>query len=307
MDDHNVIDIGLRVIKHCGIYTKEYRNCLLSEKAVPPIAKMINSFKEYWADGIALLNQTAVPALQHGYGMTAMDNDALVTLYGDLLANFGAMYAITQEIMKIQADSLVAMQNQIANIHKFCMAVDQQPPSSVYTPAQQQCMFTNHIKRSGGGQSNIHGFPQQPTMSFGGTRGGQQQTLRPPTPYKHWESQNYCHSHGGDVDDNHTSAMCDKPGPMHNPNASHTNIMSGLVAGMHKSSCPWLAATLRPIVTPSSSSTCSNIHPLPTTHLEAQPGSNRPLPCSMADRHWPAAPTASRQPWLCQFISPAKE
>ncbi len=26
MDDHNVIDISLRVIKHCGMYAKEYKN-----------------------------------------------------------------------------------------------------------------------------------------------------------------------------------------------------------------------------------------------------------------------------------------
>jgi hypothetical protein len=41
---------------------------------------MINSFKEYWANAIALINQTAVPASQHGYGMTAMDKDMLVAL-----------------------------------------------------------------------------------------------------------------------------------------------------------------------------------------------------------------------------------
>jgi hypothetical protein len=90
MDDCDVIDIGLCIIKHCGIYTKEYKNRILHENAVPPIVELINSFKEYWANAIALVNQTAVPASQHGYGMTAMDNDALVALYDDLLANSGA-------------------------------------------------------------------------------------------------------------------------------------------------------------------------------------------------------------------------
>jgi hypothetical protein len=50
---------------------------------------MINSVKEYWANAIALVNQMAVLTSQHGYGMTAMDNNALLTLYGNLLANFG--------------------------------------------------------------------------------------------------------------------------------------------------------------------------------------------------------------------------
>jgi hypothetical protein len=238
MDDRDVIDIGLRIIKHCGMYAKEYKNWILCENAVPPIVKKINSFKEYWADTIALVNQTAVPASQHGYGMTAMDDDALVAAYDDSLANFGAAFAATQETMKNQANSLVAMQTQLSNI-QLCMNGGQQPPSSGYAPAQQQLMFTNHNKRNGGGQGNSHGFPQQPNMNYGGTGGGQQQNIcPPPNPYKRCENWNYCSSHGGDGDDNHSSAMCGKPGPMHNPNMTRANIMGKSVAGMHKTILP---------------------------------------------------------------------
>jgi hypothetical protein len=141
MDGRDVIDIGLHVIKRCGMYANKYKKRILWKNAVPPIVKTIDSFKEYWADAIALINQTVVPALQHGYGMTAVDNNALVALYGDSLANFGAAYASTQETMKSQGNSLVAMQNWLANIQQFCMAVSQQPPSSIYAPAQQQCML----------------------------------------------------------------------------------------------------------------------------------------------------------------------
>jgi hypothetical protein len=169
--------------------------------------------------------------------MTAMDNDALVAAYDDLLVNFGAVFAATQETMKSQANSLVAMQNQLLNI-QLCMNVGQQPPSSSYAPAQQQCTFSNHYKHNGGGQGNNLGFPQ-PTVNYGGTGGGQQQNIRsPPNPYKRRENRNYCHSHSGDVDNNRTSAMCGKPGPMHNPNATRTNIMGGSVARMHKTILP---------------------------------------------------------------------
>ncbi len=114
----------------------------MRENPVPQIVEMINSFKEYWANAIALINQTAVLALQHGYVMTAMDNNALVA---DLHANFSAAFAAmqAQEIMKSQADSLVTMQNQLANI-QLSMTVGQQPLSSTYAPAQQQDMLTNH-------------------------------------------------------------------------------------------------------------------------------------------------------------------
>jgi hypothetical protein len=197
--------------------------------------------------------------------------------------------------MKSQADSLVAMQNQLANIQQFCMAVGQQPLSSVYAPAQQQLTFNNRNKCNGGGQSSGRGFPQQPTMSFCGTGGGQQRALCPPTQYKCWENWNYCHTHSSDVADTHTSAICGKPGPTHNPtNASCTNIWADRLPECTRPSCPWLAVALHPIVTHSSSSSCSNVCPLPNTHLEAPPGSYQLLLHSSADCHQPAAPTASR-------------
>jgi hypothetical protein len=62
MNDRDVIDIGLRVIKHYGMYAEEYKNWISCKNVVPPIVKTINSFKEYWADAIALVNQTAVPS-----------------------------------------------------------------------------------------------------------------------------------------------------------------------------------------------------------------------------------------------------
>jgi hypothetical protein len=183
MDDRDVIDIGLKVIKHCGMYTEEYKNWISRENAIPSIVEMIIFFKEYWADAIALVNQTATPALQHGYGMTAMNDDALFAAFDDLLAAFGAAFAATQETTKNQADSLVAMQTQLLNI-QLCMNVGQQPSSSGYAPTQQQRTFINHNKRNGGGQGNGCGFQQQPTMNYGGMGGGQQQNIRPPNPYK---------------------------------------------------------------------------------------------------------------------------
>jgi hypothetical protein len=121
------------------MYAEEYKSWILRENAVPQIVKTINSFKQYLADAIALANQTAAQALQHGYRMTAMDDDMLVASYGDSLANCGATFAATQETMKSQANSLVAMQNQLANI-QLCMNVGQQPPSWLHP-----CSATMHV------------------------------------------------------------------------------------------------------------------------------------------------------------------
>jgi hypothetical protein len=191
--------------------------------------------------------------------MTAMDDDASVTAYYDSLANFGAALTATQETMKSQADSLVAMQTQLLNI-QLCMNVGQQPPSSGYAPAQQQRTFTNHNKRNSGGQGSNRVFPQQPNMNYGGTGGGQQQNIRPPNLSKWWENWNYCHSHGSDIDNNHTSARCGKPGPMHNPNVTRTNIMGGSVAGMHKTILPSTSGCTPP-----------NHHPQQQQHPQQHP------------------------------------
>ncbi len=55
-------------------------------------------------------------------------------------------------------------------------------------------------------------------------------------PYKQWENWYYCHTHGRDIGDTHTSAMCGKPVLMHNLNATQANMMGGLIAGMHNQS-----------------------------------------------------------------------
>jgi hypothetical protein len=224
MDNHGIINISLCIINCRGMYSKEDKNWILHKNLVLPFVEIIDSFKEYWANAFALVNQTAVPALQRGYGMTTMDNETLLAFYGNLLANFGtAYYAAMQEMMGSQANSLVAMQGQLANIQQFCMTVGQQPPSSIYAPPQQQCMFNNCHKGNGGSQGSGRGFLQQSTMSFGRAGGSQQQLTRPPTPDKHWEIWNYCHTHSSDVNNTHTSATCGKLGPPHNPNASRAN------------------------------------------------------------------------------------
>jgi hypothetical protein len=134
MDDRDIIDIGLRVIKRCGMYSKEYKNWIACKNETPAIVKTIDSFKEYWADTITLVNQTAVPASQHGYGMVAMDDNALLPLYSESLANFGAAYAATQESIKTQATNLATMQGQLMSIQQFFMNVSQQPSPNIYAP-----------------------------------------------------------------------------------------------------------------------------------------------------------------------------
>ena len=119
MQDYDVIDIGLGVIKRCGMYSEDYKNWIARENESPPIIKTINSFKEYWSGAITLVNQMAALVSRHGYSMAAVNNGTLITLYTETMSNFGAMYEATQESMKSQASSLAMMQGQLANIQQF--------------------------------------------------------------------------------------------------------------------------------------------------------------------------------------------
>jgi hypothetical protein len=57
-------------------------------------------------------------------------------------------------------------------------------------------------------------------------------------PYKRFKNWNYCHHHGGNIDNRHTSRTCAKPGPAYNPHATRTNMMNGLPTGLHKTILP---------------------------------------------------------------------
>jgi hypothetical protein len=222
MEEHDIIDIGLCVIKRCGMYAEEYKVWISIKNAgqlvLPHVKQMLDSFKRFCSNAITLVNQTSVPALQHGYGMAAMDdNGGSIASYGESLANFGAAYAATQETVKSQADSLFAIQAQLKGLPQFCVAVGQQqpPPNNIYyAPQQQQRRHNNSRNKCGGGgcsgfNGNGGGYPQQPILHQGQQSGGHG-LVRPPTPYKRWENWNYCHTHGSDVKDAHTSAMSNR-------------------------------------------------------------------------------------------------
>jgi hypothetical protein len=150
-----------------------------------------------------------------------------------------------------------------------------------------RCNDSGHNGDYGGGNGG-GGFPQQPTWFCGNGAGVQQQSF-PPIPYKRWENWNYCHTHGGKVDNAYTSAMCGNRGPTHNPNASRANIMGGLTAGMPKTIL--LSACGRkppPPVASSSSNSHSNAHQVHTTPPKVQ----MPHPHILEQSNLPVVPTA---------------
>ena len=234
----DIIDIGIRVIKRCGLYSEEYKQWIARGKAnaaaTPQVVETFDSFKTFWAEKITLVNQTAIPAALHGYGMMATADDESVISYEESLANFGAAYAATQDSVKSQASTIATLQSQMQSMQQYCMSMQQ----------LQQHLPPNAYPRQQRGRRN--------TTRIGGYRPAPPATapppshVRPPTPMKRFENWNYCHTHGGDVDDGHTSMSCIKPGPAHNRHATRQNTMGGSTGGLHKTILPSMSGRLPP-------------------------------------------------------------
>jgi hypothetical protein len=184
MNDIDVIDNGLRIIKCSRMYEEEYKQWITREAIHPQINEAMASFKEFWSSKIALVNQTAIPSSLHGYGMAALNNkDGLVTSYGKSIANFGTTYAATQESIKTQGSMIASLQGQVNAMQQYCMALQQQPHPTIC--AQQQRAPSNRPRGllrcnvSGRGGYQQSGY-QQPAAGA--------PTMRAPTPFKHFEN-----------------------------------------------------------------------------------------------------------------------
>ncbi len=88
--DCDIVNIGIHVIKRCGLYAEEYKSWIAQATATPCIVETLNTFKKFWADKITLVNL-------HGYGMATVNDDDTEALYGESIVNFGATCATTKE------------------------------------------------------------------------------------------------------------------------------------------------------------------------------------------------------------------
>jgi hypothetical protein len=134
MANCNIVDIGISVIKRCGMYAKEYKVWIAREAERPRIVETFDIFKAFWAAKITLVNQTAVPASMHGYGMAAVNDNNSVMSYGKSIANFGADYAARHKSVKAHSSTIASMQGQLQAMQQFCMVLQQQqtPPPPMH-------------------------------------------------------------------------------------------------------------------------------------------------------------------------------
>jgi hypothetical protein len=120
------------------MYSEECNAWIVRESIRPAITETFDTLKTFWAAKITLANQTAIPTSLHGYGMaTVNDNNALVVSYGKSIANFRVAYAATQESVKTQGSMIATLQAQVSAMQQYCMAIQQQPPLTIYAAQQQ--------------------------------------------------------------------------------------------------------------------------------------------------------------------------
>jgi hypothetical protein len=87
MTNHDIVDIGLHIIKQCSMYAKEYKAWIAHKSKRPRIVETFDMFKTFWAAKITLVNQMVVPASMHGYGMAMVNNNNSAVSYGKSIAN----------------------------------------------------------------------------------------------------------------------------------------------------------------------------------------------------------------------------
>jgi hypothetical protein len=71
------------------------------------------AFSSFWETAINIASFTATPAVQHGCGMNAVEDDASAASLTDAFSNFGMAYAPTQESLCNNNASINAIQGQI--------------------------------------------------------------------------------------------------------------------------------------------------------------------------------------------------
>jgi hypothetical protein len=205
------------------------------------------SFKTFWGNAVQIPAFTPFPASQHRYGMAATNDDASAHLHTDAVSTFGMAYATTQESLQSNIANIAAIQGQL---QMLCQAagIGQPPGKQPQCPRNgcgrgQQCGGNNGgsngsgYSGSGGynnGGGGYSGGGSGDNANSGGRSGGgggkggnytrrsgsgngsnQSPSGLPPLPVKWYENWNYCFTHGGNVNNSHTSATCAYPSENH--------------------------------------------------------------------------------------------
>jgi hypothetical protein len=131
--DDDIVDIGICIIHQTGLFAEEYK-AGITRGDNPTNDMDFAVFRSFWETAIYIVSFTATLALQHGYGMNAVEDDPSATYLTDAASNFGVAYATTQESLHNNNTLINAMQGQI---QMLCNALGNQPPADMPQYPQQ--------------------------------------------------------------------------------------------------------------------------------------------------------------------------
>ncbi len=249
--------------------------------------------------------------------MSATNDDALAQSLTDAVLNFGTAYAATQESLQLITVNILEMQGQL---QMLCQAVGisqplrQQPqcPQGGRSQGQQRGGHNSGGNSGGGGGGGGGGGYNIGGGSYNGGGGGSNANggdsgngnsngggnrsrsaaaildirpqAPPPSPVKRFENWNYCFTHGGNMDNNHASALCARPGEIHQRASTRTSTMGSTMHYMNKTVLPSnigrCAAPTRPPPHPLKNYTPTNSFPMVTNRPQFPTG------CTQQLRFW---------------------
>ena len=122
--DADIVDIGIRVLHRTGLFAEEYK-AWITRGDDATNSMDFAAFRTFWESAVNIAAFTATPASQHGYGMSATEDDASTTSLTDAVNNFGVAYAATQESLRSNNATISAVQGQL---QMLCNTLGKQPP-----------------------------------------------------------------------------------------------------------------------------------------------------------------------------------
>ena len=260
MTNETLCNYFLAVIKKTGKYQRAYEDWITRDEALKTWAHL----KDFWRAEHLKLRRSNPTAFQFQFGGSVTeqegDNNGNVSEIMENCANKlmnGQQEAATQQqqFQQMMVAQMNALQQQLQMQQGATAAMMQQ--SAAAMTANQRPPFqnnnnnrSNNNNRGGGGGGNWKqqawtNMQMQPPMqnnnfypAYNNNNNNKGAQKSQQNPFCWYENQNYCHTHGHHVENDHTSQTCTMPGPNHNPNATKFNTMGGSNKGVHKTIMP---------------------------------------------------------------------
>jgi hypothetical protein len=131
--DYDIIVIGLCVIHQTDLFPEGNKAWIMCGNNTTNNMDFV-AFCIFWETAVNIASFTATPALQHGYGMNAVEGGASAASLTNAVSNFGVAYAATQGSLRNNNASINTMQGQI---QMLCNTIGNLSPASMLQYPQQ--------------------------------------------------------------------------------------------------------------------------------------------------------------------------